>query len=184
MLGSSLTLRQRAGKRVANCRSLSRLGAGRQGSACPAQACRGRPLPAPVPSRPPRLCRSPARPGAGALGQQTPGIDSPRAHFRVPPPAAAIGQWAARRGCRELCRPRPPGPGQSLPSGFASSAARPRCGFVLSLYFSPSSFVCFWFSVLENRTFPSRRGTAEGYSAPRGRSPGEKKPGSKLSSLA
>lgn len=170
MLGSSLTLRQRAGKRVANCRSLSRLGAGRQGSACPAQACRGRPFPAPapapVPSRPPRLCRSPARPGAGALGQQTPGIDSPRAHFRVPPPAAAIGQWAARRGCRELCRPRPPGPGQSLPSGFASSAARPRCGFVLSLYFSPSSFVCFWFSVLENRTFPSRRGTAEGYSAP------------------
>lgn len=100
----------------------------------PAGGARSRSRAVPPSAPPPVPCTA----GAGALGQQTPGTDSPRDHFRVPPPAAAIGQWAARRGCRELCRPRPPAPGQPLPSGFASSAAGPGLGFVLfiSLLFS------------------------------------------------
>lgn len=84
---------------------------GRLSSANAFLSCRGRPLPAP--SRPPRLRPLPcaARGGrSGPASERAPELDDPRAHFRVPPPAAAIGQWAARRGCRELCWIRPPAP--------------------------------------------------------------------------
>lgn len=140
-LGSSLTLRRRRWQALNRPQESSVRTAGP--SRCPVRDAKARrthrrPAGGARAPRHPALRASagaPARPGAGAAGQQTPGIDYPRAHFRVPPPAAAIGQWAARRGCSELLWTRPPpAPGQPPPSGFASSVARRGCGFAFFIY--------------------------------------------------
>lgn len=107
-LGSSLTLRQRAGKRGANCRSLSLLGAGRQGSACPAQACRGRPRPAPLRPRRPAL-----RASAGPL--HGPG----RAHW------ASKLRGLTPRALTSASRRRPPPSDNGPRAAAAVSSAGP-----------------------------------------------------------
>lgn len=173
-LGSSLTLRQRAQKPGANCGSLLLLGAGRQGSACPAQACRGRPRPLP---------RRPAlRASAGPL--HGPG----RAHW------ASKLRGLTPRAITSASRRRPPpsdnGPRVAAAVSSAGPDRRPlasRCpvglqvrlpdldvGLFYLLTFLRLLSSVFGFLSHKRELFQAGRAQLKATLPPRGRSPGKR----------